>query len=72
MIEKGFFVQVDGSQAEGLVEFRYLMDTYIIDGSKMRAHGRHHGHVFKMGDRVKIRILAADMQRRQIEMELAE
>ncbi len=72
MVDRGFFVQVDGSQAEGLVDFRYLRDSYTLDSSRMRAHGRHFGNVIKMGDRVEVRIIAADPQRRQIDMELVE
>jgi ribonuclease R len=72
MVDRGFFVQLDGSQAEGLVDFRYLRDSYILDSSRMKAIGRHFGHIIKMGDRVEVRIIAADPQRRQIDMELLE
>lgn len=69
MIDKGFFVQLDDSYAEGLVDFRMLDDLYVIDDSKMRARGRKYGHVIKMGDRVEVKVIAADIQRRQIELE---
>jgi ribonuclease R len=72
MIDRGFFVELFGSRAEGLVEFKYLDDQYIVDESNLRARGRRFGRDFKMGDRVQVRVLAVDMQRRQIEMELAE
>lgn len=72
MIDRGFFVQLADSHAEGMVEFRYLNDTYVLDDSRLRARGRHYGHEFKMGDRIKVRIIAADPQRRQIDMELMD
>jgi ribonuclease R len=72
MIERGFFVELFDSRAEGLVEFKYLDDTYIVDEGNLRARGRRYGRDIKMGDRVRVRVLAVDMQRRQIEMELAE
>ena len=72
MVDRGFFVQVDDSHAEGMVDFRYLNDAYTLDSSRLRAHGRNFGHVFKMGDRIKVRIIAADPQRRQIDMELVD
>lgn len=72
MIERGFFVELPGSKAEGLVEFRYLDDTYTLEEGNLRAVGRRYKHQIKMGDRVQVRILAADLAKRQIEMELAD
>lgn len=72
MIDKGFFVQLDGSYAEGLIDFRYLDDLYVLDDSKLRALGRRYGRVFKMGDRVKAKVAGVDIQRRQIELDLVD
>lgn len=72
MIEKGIFVELNDSRAEGLVEFKYMDDLYVLEDNKLRAHGRRYGHTFKMGDKIRIRITGADIQRRQIEMEIVE
>ena len=72
MIERGFFVELPDSKAEGLVEFKYLDDTYTVEEGNLKAIGRRYKRQFKMGDRVRIRIVAVDLQRRQIEMELAD
>lgn len=72
MIERGFFVELPGSLAEGLVEFKYLDDTYILQEGNLRAKGRRYGKTIRMGDRVRVRIIAVDLQKRQIEMELVE
>lgn len=72
MIERGFFVELPGSLAEGMVEFKYLDDTYILQEGNLRAKGRRYGKSFRMGDRVRVRIIAVDLQKRQIEMELVE
>ena len=72
MIERGFFVALPGSLAEGMVEFKYLDDTYILQEGNLRAKGRRYGKSIKMGDRVRVRITAVDLQKRQIEMELVE
>jgi ribonuclease R len=72
MIERGFFVELPGSKAEGLVEFKYLDDAYTVEEGNLRAVGRRYKRQFRMGDRVKIRVVSVDLQRRQIEMELAE
>ncbi len=70
MIERGFFVELPESKAEGLVEFRHLDDTYTLQEGNLRAVGRRYKREIKMGDRVQVRILAADLAKRQIEMEL--
>lgn len=72
MIERGFFVELPESKAEGLIDFRYLDDTYIVEEGKLRAVGQRYKKQFTMGDRLKVRIAAVDMQKRQIEMELVD
>lgn len=72
IIDRGFFVELPESRAEGLVEFRYLDDTYVPMEGNLRVRGKRYGREIKMGDRVKVRILGADMQKRQIDMELAD
>jgi len=72
MIERGFFVELPGSLAEGLVEFRHLAETYHLEEGNLRAKARRSGHTIAMGDKVRVRIAAVDLSRRQIEMELVE
>lgn len=70
IIERGFFVELPGSKAEGLVEFRYLDDTYVVQEGNLRAVGRRYKRAFKMGDKVPVRVTAVDLAKRQIELEL--
>lgn len=70
-IERGFFVELPASQAEGLVEFKYLSDHWTVQEGNLRACNRR-GELIKMGDRVRVRIAAVDLAKRQIEMELVE
>lgn len=72
MIERGFFVELPGSLAEGLVEFRHLSQVYQLEAGNLRARARRGGHTIKMGDKVRVRIAAVDLGKRQIEMELVE
>jgi ribonuclease R len=71
IIDRGFFVELPDSRAEGLVEFRYLDDTYTIDPGNLSASGRRYKKQIRMGDRVNVRVVSVDMNRRQIEMDLA-
>lgn len=72
IIERGFFVELPDSKAEGLVDFRYLDDTYSVEEGNLRVTGRRTKRSFKMGDRVQVRVVAVDLAKRQIEMDLAE
>jgi len=55
-----------------LIGFDKLNDAYDIDESRLKATGRRSKKVYKMGDKVRVKILDADMTKRQIEMELIE
>lgn len=72
IIERGFFVELRDSKAEGLVEFKYLDDVYTIDEGNLSASGRRYKKHIRMGDKLKVKIAAVDLQKRQIEMELSE
>ncbi len=72
IIDRGFFVELAGSKAEGLVDFKYLDDTYTVEEGNLRATGRRYKRSFKMGDRVQVRIAAVDLAKRQVEMELVD
>jgi ribonuclease R len=71
-LDRGFFVELPDSKAEGLVDFKFLDDIYTVEDGNLRAKGRRYGRILKMGDHVQVRIAAVDLQKRQIEMELAE
>jgi len=72
MIDRGFFVELENSKAEGLVEFAHLDDTYTLEEGNLRATGKRYKNTFKMGDRIRVRILSVDLTRRQVNMELAD
>jgi ribonuclease R len=72
IIDRGFFVELMDSRAEGLVDFKYLDDTYTLEEGNLRATGRRYKRSFKMGDKVKVRIAAVDIAKRQVEMELED
>lgn len=71
IIDRGFFVELPDSRAEGLVEFRYLEDTYTIDPGNLSATGRRYKKQIRMGDRIDVRVVSVDLNRRQIEMDIA-
>lgn len=71
-VERGFFVELPNSKAEGMVAFRDLIDNYVLQNGNLQARGSRRGRIFKMGDRVRVRVFSVDLQKRQIELELME
>jgi ribonuclease R len=69
-VERGMFVALTNSKAEGMVEFKFLDDLYRLDESRLKAVGQRYGRTFKMGDIVRVLIAGVDLGKRQIEMEL--
>ena len=72
IIDRGIFIELDESKAEGLIGFDRLEDVFEIDEGRLIAKGQHTGQMFKMGDAVRVRILDTDLSLRQIEMEIIE
>ncbi|MFK7809527.1 MAG: ribonuclease R [Saprospiraceae bacterium] len=72
MIDKGLFIELIESRCEGMVPFDTLEDRYDVAESRLRAVGRRTKEEFKMGQRVMVEIVDADLERREIEMELVE
>ena len=72
MIEKGIFVELLDSKAEGLIKFSSLAENYTVADSRLIATGRRTGHEIKMGDRVTVKVLGTDIENRLIDFELLE
>lgn len=69
MLERGIFVEIKGMLAEGMITFDRLSESFEVESSRLRAKGLRSGKMYKMGDSVKVRILKADLDKKQIEME---
>lgn len=68
----GFFVQLPNT-VEGLVRFEYLKkDHYHFDEKNYLVRAEHSGRVFSIGQTVKIRVLHASKEKRQIDFEWIE
>lgn len=72
IIDRGIFVELEGSKCEGMVGFESMDEPFDVPESRLQARGLKYGTVLKMGDLVKVRILDTNLAKRQIEMELAE
>ena len=70
MIEKGFFVELLESKAEGLVQFKNLPENYVLAASRMKAISKHSGHEIAMGHQVRVKLRDADLSLRQLEFDV--
>ncbi|MFT6321298.1 MAG: ribonuclease R [Granulosicoccus sp.] len=72
MIDRGIFVQIDHSNAEGLIGFENFSESYDLGSGRLKAIGTKTGNVLKMGQKVRARIISTDLEKKQIELELVE
>ena len=71
MIDRGLFVTLENSLVEGMISFEQLNDRFEIEG-RLIAKSKSSGKQFKMGDKLKAKIISADLEKRQIELDLIE
>lgn len=71
--EWGFYVELDESMCEGLVPIRDLADDYYdLDEKNYCLIGRRHGVKYTLGDRVKVQVARADLERKQLDFALID
>ncbi len=73
VVEFGLFVQIPEYQIDGLVHVSSLGgDYYQRDPVHQRLVGEHSGRVFRLSDRLPVRLLRVSMDDRKIDFELVE
>jgi ribonuclease R len=71
ILDFGFFVILNENLAEGLVHVSTLgNDYYRLDRTKTMLFGARTGTYFRIGDRVKVRVVRVDRERREIDFML--
>ncbi|MCM1152253.1 MAG: ribonuclease R [Muribaculum sp.] len=69
--EWGVYVELDDNMCEGLVPIRDLADDYYdLDEKNYQLIGRKHHHKFTLGDKVKVQVARADLERKQLDFAL--
>ena len=73
LTEWGMYVGIDPTKIEGMVALRDIKsDFFEFDQEKYRIVGRRTGVIYNLGDRVKIRVKAADIEQKLLDYELVE
>ena len=71
--EWGFYVELDESMCEGLMPIHDLADDYYdFDEKNYCLIGRRHGVRYTLGDRVKVQVARADLDRKQLDFALID
>ncbi|MGX8682964.1 MAG: ribonuclease R, partial [Bacteroidales bacterium] len=70
--EWGIYVELNESKCEGLVPMRDLDDDYYeFDEKNYCLKGRRNHHVYQLGDEMKVKVARADLEKKQLDFELA-
>jgi ribonuclease R len=72
MIERGIFIELAESKCEGMVSFSTFNEPFEIEQGRLKAVGLRSKRVIRMGDKVRVTVVRADMDRKTIEFVLAE
>ena len=71
--EWGMYVELDETHIEGMVALREMRsDFFEFDEKRYRLVGRRTRKEFRLGDRVRIRVAAANLEQRLLDFELIE
>lgn len=70
--DRGIFVELKSTMCEGMVAYDTMYDKFILDESRLFIKGRETGYIYKMGDSIQVRVIATNLQKRQIDLELEE
>jgi len=70
--EWGFYVELNDSKCEGLVHIRELDDDYyFFDEDNYSIIGKRNKKTYQLGDSVRIKIVRADLEKKQLDYTLA-
>lgn len=71
VVNFGLFVEIIENKCEGLVDIDSIQDDYYVYYEKENALlGRSTGRRYRLGDKVRIKVIKTDVQQRRIDFEL--
>ena len=69
--EWGIYVEIVENQCEGMVNIRELGDDYYeYDEENYCLKGRSTGKIYTLGDKVRIEVVKADLQKKQLDFRM--
>ncbi len=71
--EWGLYVEIEENLCEGLIPMRDLADDYYdFDEKNHCLTGRRNGTRYRLGDKIKVRVARADLEKKQLDFVLAD
>jgi len=71
--ERGLFVELNESRADGMVRIQNLGDDYFTyDEKRYRLYGERTQKEYRLGDPIAVRLIAARIPERELDFELAQ
>lgn len=71
--EWGIFVELEESKCEGLIRMKSLTDDfYNFDPDNYAIQGKRTGKIYRIGDQLTIKVLKADLSKKQLDFQLME
>lgn len=69
--EWGIFVELEDNKCEGMVRLRSMKDDfYNFNPDNYAVEGKRTGRLFRIGDEVTVKVLKADLSKKQLDFEL--
>jgi ribonuclease R len=70
--EWGIYIEDDETKSEGMSRLRDLPgnDFYALDAKNYRVIGQKTKKIFSLGDKVKFKVIGADMERRTLDVQI--
>ncbi len=69
--EFGLFIELKESKCEGLIRLRSLTDDYYyFNADNFAIEGKRQGKIYRIGDKLTVRVRKADLNKRQLDFEL--
>ena len=69
--EWGIFVELEDNKCEGMVRLRSMKDDfYTFNPDNYAVEGKRTGRLFRIGDEVTVKVLKADLSKKQLNFEL--
>lgn len=71
LTEWGIYVEIEPTKIEGMVALREIPgDWYEFDEEKYETRGKSSGRMFRLGDKVRVKVLRANMEQKILDYEL--
>ena len=69
----GIYAEIDENHCEGMIPMRDLGDDYYdFDERNFCLKGRRHHHRYQLGDAIRIQVAKADLEKKQLDLTVAE